>query len=97
MHRLRECHIVQIEAVHDVEVTVARQKLGGALVDHGFHVGRHHRKAEAAPAKFDARIALTPAAHDAAAWQQEDVVVVEYFHVIPLLRCDYTDTVTQTL
>ena len=46
--RLREGDVVDVEAVHHVEVAVRRQPLGDRLVDHRLHVRRHHRQREAA-------------------------------------------------
>jgi hypothetical protein len=85
MHVLDELEVVEVEAVHHVEVTVLRQPGADGLVDHRFHVGRHRRNAEAAAAEGDAGIALRTAFHHAFAREQEDVVVVENLHKTKLL------------
>ena len=53
---------------------------GDALVEHGFHVGWHHRQLEAARAQLHRGVALGAAFHTALARQQQDVVVVKNFH-----------------
>ncbi len=79
-HALRIAHVVEVEAVHHVEVAVGRQPFADRLVDDGLHVRRHHRQLEAAAAEFHRGVALAAAFHAAFARQQEDVVVVEDFH-----------------
>ena len=79
-HALGEGHVVDLEAVHHVEVVVGGQPLRDRLVEHRLHVGRHHRQREAPPAEFHRGIALAAAFDAALARQQEDVVVVEDFH-----------------
>ncbi|MPN52991.1 hypothetical protein SDC9_200654 [bioreactor metagenome] len=83
LHVLDELDVVQIEAVHDVEVAVLGQPGADFFIDHRLHVGGHDRQAEAAAAQFDAGVAFRAALHAALARQQKDVVVVEDFHEIP--------------
>jgi hypothetical protein len=71
---------VEVEAVHHVEVAVGGQPRADRLVDHRLHVGRNDRQLEAAPAEFGRGVAFAAALNAALARQQQDVVVVEYFH-----------------
>ncbi|MNT51881.1 hypothetical protein D3C72_1888690 [compost metagenome] len=80
LHVLHELDVVQVEAVHHVEVAVLREPQADRLVDHRFHVGRHHRQAEGALAQRDAGVAFRAAFHAAFARQQKDVVVIEDLH-----------------
>jgi hypothetical protein len=73
-------HVVEVEAVHHVEVAVGGEPFADRLVDHGLHVGRHHGQLEGAPAELLRRVALAAAFDAAAPRQQKDVVVVEDFH-----------------
>jgi hypothetical protein len=79
-HVFDELDVVQVKAVHHVEVAVLRHPGADLLVDHRLHVGRHHRDAKAAPAQRGAGVAFRTAFHAAFARQQQDVVVVEDFH-----------------
>jgi hypothetical protein len=80
-HLAGEGHVVQVEAVHHVEVAVGGQPGGNALVEHRLHVGRHGGQLEAAAAELHAGVALRTAFHAALAWQQQNVVVVEDVHL----------------
>ena len=79
-HATRVGDVVQVEAVHHVEVAVRREPLRDRLVDHRLHVGRHDRQLEAAAARTRPRVAFAAAVDAALARQQQDVVVVEDFH-----------------
>jgi hypothetical protein len=79
-HLPHEGHVVEVEAVHHIEVTVLRQPQADLLVHHGFHVGRHYRDAEGAPAQLDAGVAFRAAFHAALARQKQHFVVIEDFH-----------------
>ena len=50
MHFTHELNIVQIEAVHDIEVTVLRHPGANLFVHHRLHVGRNNRQTEFAAA-----------------------------------------------
>ena len=56
VHVFDELDVVQIKAVHHVEVMVLRHPQADAFIHHGFHVGRHHGEAEFAATEFDACI-----------------------------------------
>ena len=45
-HIAHKLQVVQVKAVHDVEVAVAREPGADLRVDHSFHIGRHDRQAE---------------------------------------------------
>ena len=79
-HALRIGHVVEVEAMHHVEVAVGRQPLADRFIDHRLHVGRHDRQCEPTPAEFHRGVAFAAAFHAAFARQQQDVVVVEDFH-----------------
>ncbi len=79
-HLAGEGRHVHIEAVHHIKVAIGRQPATDVGVDHGFHIGRHHRQAKAPPAKLGRRVALAAALHPALARQQQNVVVVEDVH-----------------
>jgi hypothetical protein len=85
-HVAHEDQVVEVEAVHHIEVTVLRQPDADRFVDHGFHVGRHHRDAEPPPAELGAGITFRTALDAALARQQQDVLVVEYFHGVSKLQ-----------
>jgi hypothetical protein len=77
------CHVVQVEAVHDVEVAVGASQAQMDFVHHRLHVGGT-TGSEAPAAEFcHAGVAFRAAFHAALARQQQDVVVVEDFHEIP--------------
>jgi len=80
LHGLGEGHVVDVKAVHHVEVAVLRQEFADLLVQHGLHVGGHDGQAEGAAPQLHAGVAFRAAFHAALAGQQQDVVVVEDFH-----------------
>ncbi|OIQ71126.1 hypothetical protein GALL_472580 [mine drainage metagenome] len=79
-HVLGKQHVVQIKAVHDVEVAVLRQPDAQRLIDHGLHVGGNDRDAKSPRPQLDTGIAFRAAVHAALAGQQQNVVVVKDFH-----------------
>ena len=46
-HIAHKLQVVQVKAVHDIEVALARQPCADLRIDYRFHIGRHDRKSEA--------------------------------------------------
>ena len=82
-HVAHKLHVVQVKAVHHVEVTVLCHPHAKLFVDDCFHVGRHDRQAKRPATELHAGIALCAALHAALARQQKNVVVVKDFHEFP--------------
>ncbi|MDT4855129.1 hypothetical protein FQZ97_894700 [compost metagenome] len=80
VHVAHELHVVQIEAVHHIEVAVLGHPEADLLIHHGPHVGGHHRQAEFAATQLHAGVAFRAAFHAALAREQQNIVVVKNFH-----------------
>ena len=82
-HIAHKGHRIQIETVHHVEIVVLCQPGAQPLVDHGLHVGRHHRNPERARPERHPCVAFAATRDAALAGQQQYVVVIEDIHDQP--------------